>query len=93
MRALGIILGCLVGLGGPASAHGIKCAHLMQWLDTLAKPPYGEKLIDGGINQLPIVHIENVETGTWTLLRVQPDGVACLIGYGKKVIIAADPPA
>ena len=93
MRALGIILGCLIGLGAPASAHGVKCTGLMAWLDMLGKPPYGERLIDGGIGGLPIVHMENEATGTWTLLQVDASGWACLIAEGRKVVTASDPPA
>lgn len=92
MRALGIILGCLIGLGAPASAHGVKCAGLMAWLDMLGAKPYGEKLIDGGMNGLPIVHLENEKTGTWTLLQVDASQWACLIAEGRKVVKAGDPP-
>lgn len=91
MRALGIILGCLVGLGGQANAHG-QCMPFMAWLDTLQRS-HGEMLLDGGMNKLPVAHLENEKTGTWSLLRLSPNGMACLVAHGTKVIAAADPPA
>lgn len=89
---LGAFLAVAILASGEARAHG-QCMPFMAWLDVLEQS-HGEMLLDGGMNRLPIAYTENDKTGTWTLLRLSPDGMACMIAEGtKKVVVASDPPA
>jgi hypothetical protein len=68
----------------------IRAALILAILATPALAKYGEGLRsigliagDGGaLSTAMEIHV-NEETGTWTILQMRPDGMACLVAYGE----------
>lgn len=79
------ILAALIALASPACAEGIPCQPAPDLIQLLADR-WGEGVLatgTGGNEQRVIVTI-NPDTGTWTIVAVRPDGLACAVGSGTE---------
>lgn len=69
----------------PATAQQQQCAPYESVVTQLADG-YQEQLRTLGLaaNGAVVVQFANEETGTWTILVVSPQGIACLIASGEN---------
>lgn len=82
----------------PASSQEAQLCGLRDEVLAKVASTYEEVLQGGGLaadgNKQLTSAVEmyaNEETGTWTLLRMTPDGMACLVAYGQFWSAAAAP--
>lgn len=67
----------------PAFAQGQYCGARNAIVDELATS-YGETKVSGGISAGTLIEVfANRETGSWTILRTHPNGVACGVAAGE----------
>ena len=87
--ALGLLIGVLP-FTTRAEAQNRNCATYEQVVERLASG-YGEspRTIGLGSNNTTVVQFANEQTGTWTIVVVNPDNIACLIAAGETWTILA----
>jgi hypothetical protein len=80
------VLAGLIGLVwlGQAFAQTQNCGNVLQ-VSNLLHSEYGETVQDFGIasNGALVQWWGNIDTGTWTIIAVTPDGTACLVASGE----------
>ena len=84
MRALLGLAAAVAAFSLPAQAQLI-CAPFSSFTENLARN-YGEKQHGRGLmaNGELLVLLENSATGTWTMFRVRPNGLACFLTAGEN---------
>lgn len=79
-------------LAGPASAQQIQCGHADLVRAALATG-FQEARRFAGLSRAAIIELWHSESGSWTVLVIRSDGVACILATGEAGgFIAAPPP-
>lgn len=75
----------LLAACAPAAAQTAQCASYTGIVEGLAER-YGERRVMSGTNPdgTVVQMFANGETGTWTALVVQADGMACVVAAGEQ---------
>ncbi len=84
--ATGALAAFLLFAAKSAPAQEAACAPASEVIAQISGDKYREKpaftaTLSG--SRLPIVVYANPETGTWTVLRLHPPGMACIVGAGR----------
>jgi hypothetical protein len=76
------ILGVFIALPGAATAAPQNCGKIQDVAAQLGSI-YGEMVFAAGVatNQ-SVKFLGNPRTGTWTMVAIRPDGIACVIANG-----------
>jgi hypothetical protein len=93
MKHLPIIALCLA-MPGAADAQQRACGPAAEMIAGLTGPKYAEVQQTLGFVGTPptgnvLATFANEETGTWTVMEVSPQGVACIVSAGNGWMAAA----
>lgn len=82
---LSVIIGITAMAATKVYGQGNNCANREQLVERL-RSMYGEELSSGGLlNEGNLIEVWfNHKTGTWTILKTQTNGVACIVLSGDN---------